>query len=383
MPSPFSKQPGAPLRRWLVAAVVSSLPLAGFGLSTGAQADPGDPPGTIRTIAGSNRSFAQGGFYGDGGPAVQAQLYDPRAFTFAPTGDLYIADSLNERIRKIDPQGNITTFAGNPTPDANGNPTPCVASSTNTCGDGGPASKAGFNEPHGIAMDSKGNIYVSDSQNNRIRRIDPSGTITLFAGTGLKTTPPGDNVPLAQAGIQDPKQMMIVNDVLYFCDTAHNMIRSIDLKAASPVVKNVAGSIQSKRYGGDGGPANQANLNSPKGMFEEPDGSMLISDTDNNLIRKITPDGTIRTIAGDVNADGFWVLQPQNGQMKSLTLRVPYPLGFHARHIDGRIDDPNAGWKGRGMWTSYSMYTPWHQEGGKGSRPKVVKLQMRPNPLAK
>ena len=87
--------------------------------------------------------------------------------------------------------------------------------------------------------------------------------------------------------------------------------------------------------------------------------------------------------SGDVNADGFWALQPQNGQMKSLTLRVPYPLGFHARHIDGRIDDPNAGWKGRGMWTSYSMYTPWHQEGGKGSRPKVVKFQMRPNPLAK
>ena len=303
MPSPFSRRPGAPVRRWLAAAVVSSLPLAGFGLAiNGAHADPGDPPGTIRTIAGSNRNFAQGGFFGDGGPAVQAQLYDPRAFTFAPNGDLYIADSLNERIRKIDTQGNISTFAGNPTPDANGNPTPCVASSSNNCGDGGPASQAGFNEPHGIAMDSKGNVYVSDSQNNRIRRIDPSGTITLFAGTGLKTTPPGDNVALTQAGIQDPKQMMIVNDVLYFCDTAHNMIRSIDLKAASPVVKNVVGTIQSKRYGGDGGPASQANLNSPKGMFLEPDGTMLISDTDNNLVRKVTPDGIIHTIAGDVNA---------------------------------------------------------------------------------
>ena len=88
-------------------------------------------------------------------------------------------------------------------------------------------------------------------------------------------------------------------------------------------------------------------------------------------------------LGGDVNADSFFVLRPQNGQMQTLTLRVPYPLGFHARHIDGRIDDPNAGWKGRGMWTSYSMYTPWHQEGGKGSRPKVVKVQMRPNPLAK
>jgi hypothetical protein len=88
-------------------------------------------------------------------------------------------------------------------------------------------------------------------------------------------------------------------------------------------------------------------------------------------------------LAGDVNADSFWVLQPENGKMKTLTLRVPYPLGFHNRHASGRIDDPKAGWKGRGLWSSYSMYTPWHQEGGKGSRPKVVKFQMRPNPLAK
>jgi hypothetical protein len=88
-------------------------------------------------------------------------------------------------------------------------------------------------------------------------------------------------------------------------------------------------------------------------------------------------------LSGDVNADSFAVLVPQNGQMKALTLRVPYPLGFAARHVAGRIDDPKAGWKGRGMWTSYSMYTPWHQEGGKGSRPKVVKLQVRPDPTAK
>jgi hypothetical protein len=88
-------------------------------------------------------------------------------------------------------------------------------------------------------------------------------------------------------------------------------------------------------------------------------------------------------LAGDVNADSFWVIRPQNGQMQTLTLRVPYPLGFHNRHVAGRIDDPKAGWKGRGLWSSYSMYTPWHQEGGKGSRPKVVKFQVRPNPLAK
>jgi len=88
-------------------------------------------------------------------------------------------------------------------------------------------------------------------------------------------------------------------------------------------------------------------------------------------------------VAGDVNADSFFALIPQNGQMKTLTLRVPYPLGFAARHAAGRIDDPKAGWKGRGLWSSYSMYTPWHQEGGKGTRPKVVKFQVRPSPIAK
>ena len=88
-------------------------------------------------------------------------------------------------------------------------------------------------------------------------------------------------------------------------------------------------------------------------------------------------------VAGDVNADSFFALVPQNGQMKTLTLRVPYPLGFAARHAAGRIDDPKAGWKGRGLWSSYSMYTPWHQEGGKGTMPKVVKFQVRTSPVDK
>ncbi|HEV7685841.1 MAG TPA: hypothetical protein VGQ80_04690, partial [Acidimicrobiia bacterium] len=298
----LARRSSSPMRRCLVAAAASCLSLAGLGFATGAHADPGDPPGTIRSIAGSMQGFAQGGFGGDGGPATAAGLYDPRAFVMAPNGDLYIADSLNERIRKVDAAGTITTVAGNPTPDANGNPTPCIASTTDNCGDGGPATQARFNQPHGVALDSAGNLYVSDSQNNRIRRIDTTGKITLFAGTGLPTTAPGDNVAVASAGIQDPKQMMVLNDVLYFCDTAHNMIRSIDLKANPLIVKTVAGTIQSKRYGGDGGAAKSANLNSPKGMFVQADGTMYISDTDNNLIRKVTPDGIIRTIAGDTNA---------------------------------------------------------------------------------
>jgi len=324
-----------PVRRRFAAVLVSTLPFAGLALSTtGARADAGDPPGTIRTIAGSTQQFAQGGFSGDNGPATSAQLYNPRAFVFAPNGDLYIADSLNERVRKIDAQQAITTVAGNPPADANGNPLPCIYSATENCGDGGPASGAKFNEPHGVALDSKGNLYISDSQNNRIRRIDTAGTITTFAGTGLKTTAPGSSgVGVTAAGIQDPKQMMIVNDVLYFCDTAHNMIRSIDLKANPLVVKTLAGNIQSHRFGGDGGPATSANLNSPKGVFVEPDGTLYISDTDNNLVRKVTPDGIIRTIAGDVNAATQASNSGTSGTLASDSAGDGGPAS--AAHLDG------------------------------------------------
>jgi hypothetical protein len=91
--------------------------------------------------------------------------------------------------------------------------------------------------------------------------------------------------------------------------------------------------------------------------------------------------GKDAVLSGDINADSFFALVPQSGQI--LTLRVPYPLGFYSRSASGRIDDPAAGWKGRGVWSTFSTYTPWHQEGGKGTRPKVVKFQVRPNPLAK
>jgi hypothetical protein len=112
------------------------------------------------------------------------------------------------------------------------------------------------------------------------------------------------------------------------------------------------------------------------------------SSTDMLYMTEIDLDNTLGlgkdvVLSGDVNADSFFVVMPQGGEMKTLTLRVPYPLGFAARAGSGRIDNPNAGWKGRGFWSSYSMYTPWHQEGGKGMRPKVVKFQVRPTPLAK
>ena len=91
--------------------------------------------------------------------------------------------------------------------------------------------------------------------------------------------------------------------------------------------------------------------------------------------------GKDAVMADDMNSDSFFVKLP--GASQVITLRVPYPLGFYSRSASGRIDDAQAGWKGRGVWSSFSSYTPWHQEGGKGALPKVAKFQIRPNPLAK
>ncbi|HLJ08151.1 MAG TPA: SBBP repeat-containing protein, partial [Acidimicrobiia bacterium] len=156
----------------------------GAGLTLGAlvaRADPGDPPGTIRTVAGTTRNYSQQGFSGDGGPAKDAQVYNPRAVAFSRTGDVFIADALNHRIRRIDPNGIITTIAGNPQTSSSGAPIGAFG------GDGGPASQAQLNQPHGVAVDSHGNVYVGDSLNNRIRRINFSnGVIQTIAGSDEK-----------------------------------------------------------------------------------------------------------------------------------------------------------------------------------------------------
>ncbi len=159
----------SPGPRRLAPALVVLLTATGMGVGTlAARANPGDPPGTIRTVAGMTRNYSQGGFGGDGGPATDAQLYNPRAVAFGRSGDVFVADALNHRIRRIDVNGIITTVAGSPRgTNANGAPVGAFG------GDGGPAISAQLNQPHGVAVDSHGNIYVADSLNNRIRRKVP------------------------------------------------------------------------------------------------------------------------------------------------------------------------------------------------------------------
>jgi hypothetical protein len=297
---PRQRQPvhrTSPPSRRLAALLLATA--TGAGVTVGAlvaRADPGDPPGTIRTVAGITRNYSQGGFSGDGGAAKDAQFYNPRAVAFSHAGDVFVADALNHRVRRIDSNGIITTIAGNPSQSSTGAPMGAFG------GDNGPATQAQLNQPHGVAVDSHGNVYVADSLNNRIRRISvTNGVITTIAGSDEKHGQPDG--PAATAVLKFPKSMfMTPDDVLYICNSGGNEIIRIDVKAQPLTLQRVAGNSQSKSYGGDGGFATDAQLHHPQGVWVTANRTVFISDSENNLVRKVTPDGKISTIAGDTNA---------------------------------------------------------------------------------
>ena len=144
-----------------------------------------DAEGLVATFAGTGDQ----GYGGDGGPASDAQFMEPANVAVDAVGNVYVADRRDNRVRKIDTSGMITTVAGTGDP---GN-----------AGDGGPASQARFRRPEGVAVDSSGAVYVADRDNNRIRKIDASGTITAFAGTGDRGND-GDGGPGFASSVQEP-----------------------------------------------------------------------------------------------------------------------------------------------------------------------------------
>jgi sugar lactone lactonase YvrE/ribosomal protein L24E len=165
-----------------------------------------------------------------------------------------------------------------------------------------------FNQPHGVAVDSKGNVYIADSSNHRLRKVDAgSGTITTIAGTGDPKAPncpdKAQTCPAAGSGLKFPKSMFMASgDQLYLADSGNNMIRKLDLTANPVTITVVAGNTQAKKYGGDGGRAVDAQLNTPEGVAVDSAGNLYIADSDNNLVRKVDTSGIITTVAGDVAA---------------------------------------------------------------------------------
>jgi len=237
------------------------------------------PNGIITTVVGT----ATPGYTGDGGPATKASLNFPRGVAVDAAGNIYIADSANNVIRKVDASGIITTIAGN--------------STGGFSGDGGPAINAELQGVAGLTLDPAGNIYIADRDNARIRKIALDGTISTIAGNGVSAYA-GDGGPAISASLYAPNSVALdAAGNIYFADSTNNAVRKI---STSGIITTLAG----KGYGmigftGDGGPAVNALVDDPQAVAVDSAGNVYFTDEDNQRVRVISPSGIISTIAGD------------------------------------------------------------------------------------
>ena len=232
------------------------------------------PDGVITTIAGTG----QAGFGGDGGPATNALLNGPTGITVGPDGSLYIAEFYNGRIRKVATNGTISTIAGGGV----------------HYNDGFPATQAQLVNPSDVKLGSDGSVFIVTfgEIGHTVRRVAPDGIITTVAGGGGAT---GDGGPANQARLYAPSGLAIgPDDSLYISD--NNSVRRV---GPDGIINTVAGGNGlNGGFGGDGGPATQAYLSNPHGLAVGPDGSVYIADQGNFRVRRVGPDGIITTVAG-------------------------------------------------------------------------------------
>ena len=243
--------------------------------------------GVISTIAGNGEK----GYSGDGGPATAASLNEPYGIVLDRAGNIFLADRLNRRVRRIDAaSGIITTLAG--TGDAA------------YSGDGGPAAAAGLAEPNGLAFDvTQRHLYITDVADNRVRVVDLSAaTIATFAGTGAAEHS-GDGGKATAAGTFGARAVKVGADgTVYILERQGSSLRAVDPKTG--VITTIAGTT-ARGYSGDGGPALAAVFDAPKEMAIDRDGSLLIVDTENHAIRRIDRrTGIVSAVAGGHQGSG-------------------------------------------------------------------------------
>jgi sugar lactone lactonase YvrE len=233
--------------------------------------------------SGKSTVLAGSGMKGDkDGRGVEAEFNAPHNLVVAPDGSIYVADTSNHRVRKLDPKtGEVTTVAGR---------------EKGFAGDGGPARDARFDQAYHVALDADGkNLYVCDLGNRRVRKIDlKAGTISTVAGNGKRGVPT-DGTTATEAPLVDPRAVAVdKSGRLWILERAGHALRVVE----DGKVRTVAGTGE-KGFAGDGGPALKAKLDGPKFLWIDPAGDVLIADTENHCIRKFAvKDGTITRVAG-------------------------------------------------------------------------------------
>jgi len=264
----------------------------------------------ITTVAGS---YSMGGGYsGDSGAATNAGMHYTGGVAIDGAGNLYVADTFNHVVRKVNTNGIITTVAGK------------HSLGGTYSGDGGAATNAGLNYPQCITVDGFGNLYISDFNNNVVRKVNASGIITTVAGKhSIGGTYSGDGGAATNAGLYRPLGITLDGSGnLYFTEWGNNVVREV---ATNGIITTVAGNHSlGGSYSGDGGAATNAGLNVPTGVTFDGFGNLYIADCNNGVIRQVDVNGNITTIAGNYNLAGSY--SGDNGAATNAALNGPNGL---------------------------------------------------------